>query len=152
MSEHKIIKELTVVEYSPCGWKKKQKMFIVDGNEAKFAQYLGLDADKYPLGTRFQVVMLETEQPKERIVLPKGMEWVDHYDKQYDMLDSTTLFTIDGLKIAQVFNSITDDYYCICYAPWDKETVRFHKKTLEDGKEEVLEVCAKNNWYGIKKL
>lgn len=109
-----------------------------------------IKATDYPKDTKIRVT-IETPEPPKRIVLPLGTEWIDHYNKQSDVLDYSTLFTIDGLKIAKILHMVTYEYFCICFAPWDRESIKFYKKTLEEGKEEVLEVCARNNWYGITK-
>jgi hypothetical protein len=103
------------------------------------------------LGTRVTITLEEPELPKERIVLPEGMKWIDHYDKQSGILDYSTLFTIDGFKIAKILHMVTYEYFCTCFAPWEREVIKFYKKTLKEGKEEVLEECARNNWYGITK-
>lgn len=139
MNEHKIIKELTVVEHSPGGWKKKQKMFIVDGNEEKFAQYLGLDAEKYPLGTRFQVVKLEPEPPKERVVLPERMKW----DK------FAMLWTADGLLIAKAYID-RDGWYRI---PFMHSSVSVEKHaTLEATKQVIEDALAEKGYFGVRKV
>jgi hypothetical protein len=102
---------------------------------------LSIDANAYPIGMRITITLEEPEPPKERVVLPEGMAWIDNL-----------LFTNDGALIAGIRDRDNNGWHKIPFQPCYMDEVQI-TVTDEKEKRKVIEAAlAEYGYFGVRKV